>query len=175
MSENYRKQSWADPRIDVRTSAIEGTGGFARELIKAGEVVVILGGTVFTEAEFIDFAASATNYDAIQIGEDLHLVDMSPDSRSTNGSLNHSCDSNLWMRDEVTLVAKRDIQAGEEVTVDYALFTALPDWTLDYPCACGSSHCRQTITGNDWQLPEVQAHYKNHFSPFINERISKSQ
>lgn len=169
---NYREQSWTDPRVLVNPSAISGNGGFTREPIKAGEIVVVIGGTVFTEDEFIEFAKTADNYDAIQIGERLHLVDLSPDSRSTNGSINHSCDSNLWMRDEVTFVARHDIPAGGEITIDYALFTALPDWQLEIPCLCGSSYCRHTITGNDWQLPDVQTRYKDHFSPFINARIT---
>ena len=28
--------------------------------------------------------------------------------------MNHSCDSNTWMEDEATLVARRDIESGEE-------------------------------------------------------------
>ncbi len=43
------------------------------------------------------------------------------------GSLNHSCDSNLWMADEATVVARRDIAAGEELTLDYALHPASPE------------------------------------------------
>ncbi len=91
----------------------------------------------------------------------------------SGGSLNHSCDSNLWMADEVTLVASRDIAAGEELTVDYALFTVQSDWALDLPCRCGSISCRQTVTGNDWQIPAVQQRYRAHFSPFINARIER--
>lgn len=167
----YRDRSWTDPRIQVRTSGIEGKAGFATSLIHEGEAVVVIGGTVFTDAEFREFVLTGVLFDAIQIGEDRHLVDLTPDSRATNGSLNHSCDSNLWMRDEVTLVARRDILPGEELTVDYALFTAVPDWVLEVPCACGSPVCRHTITGNDWQFPEVQERYRDHFSPFINARI----
>src|ERR1041385_6678831 len=90
-----------------------------------------------------------------------------------NGSLNHSCDSNLWMADEVTLVARRDILPGEEITVDYALFTTSPEWTLGKLCQCGSPVCRHTITGNDWRRIDVQERYAGHFSPFINERIAR--
>src|SRR5215475_11883001 len=166
----YAPNSWSDPRLEVRNSPIEGKGGFARELIRAGETVVVVGGTAMTDAEMQAYIATVTEYDSIQIGEDLNLVDLSPDPRATNGSLNHSCDSNLWMSDEVTLVARRDILPGEEITVDYALFTAIPGWTLEIPCQCGSLLCRHTITGNDWQLVDVQDRYQGHFSPFINAR-----
>ena len=35
---------------------------------------------------------------------------------------NHSCDPNIWMKDAVTLIARRDIQIDEELTADYALW-----------------------------------------------------
>lgn len=140
--------------------------------IRQGEVVEIVGGTVMTDAEFCAFQRTTPRYNAIQIDEDLHLVE-SPEITQlrVGGSLNHCCDSNLWMIDEVTLAARRDIAAGEELTVDYALVTVQPDWVLDQPCHCGSPVCRHTITGNDWKLPDVQQRYYPHFSPFINARI----
>jgi uncharacterized protein len=84
--------------------------------------------------------------------------------------MNHCCDANLWMCDEVTVVARRAIAAGEELTQDYALYTASPTWTLK-PCRCGTPICWHEITGNDWQPSDVQERYRDHFSPFLNERI----
>jgi hypothetical protein len=170
---NYHPQTWNDPRIVIRKSLIGGNGTFAREPVKKGETVCIVGGTVMTDSEFEAFQASHSIYNAIQIDEDLHLVERPDITRSLDGSMNHSCDSNMWMADEVTLVARWDISAGEEITVDYALFTTQSNWTLDNPCHCGSVHCRFTITGNDWKLKDVQERYRHHFSPFINRRIEK--
>lgn len=122
------------------------------------------------EAEFETFLwATATQYNAIQIAEGLHLVEHPEVTQTRRGSLNHSCDPNLWMDDEVTCVTSRDIETGEELTVDYALFTAQPGWAMD--CRCGSRLCRQRVTGNDWKLAELRDRYRGHFSPFINERI----
>lgn len=170
----YLPKTWVDPRQAFRSSSTEGVGSFALAPIAQGEVVEIAGGIVMTEAEFRDFVRSNRRFNAVQVAEDLHLVELPEitDQRG-GGSLNHSCDSNLWMADEVTLVARRDIAAGEELTVDYALFTAQPDWRLDKPCHCGSACCRRLITGNDWQIPEVQEHYYPHFSPFLNARIAR--
>ncbi|MGH9012691.1 MAG: SET domain-containing protein-lysine N-methyltransferase [Acidimicrobiia bacterium] len=53
---------------------------------------------------------------------------------------NHSCDPNLWHVDPFTLASRRDISAGEELTIDYATQTANPRVRLD--CCCGSSRCR---------------------------------
>lgn len=168
----YRTHTWIDPRQDFRTSPTHGIGAFARSPIRRGEVVEIVGGVVMTDAEFQAFQQRTSHYNAIQIDENLHLVEQ-PEivQQRTGGSLNHSCDPNLWMADEVTLVARRDIAADEELTVDYGLFTAQLGWRLEQPCHCGTSACRHTITGDDWQRPELQARYYPHFSPFINARI----
>jgi SET domain-containing protein len=170
----YRARTWRDARQEFRTSPTHGIGSFARAPIAAGEVVEIVGGVVMSDDEFRAFQRTAARYNAIQIAEDRHLVErLEVTARRAGGSLNHSCDSNLWLADAVTLVARRDIAPGEELTVDYALFTAQPAWRLEHPCQCGAPVCRRTITGDDWRLPAVQARYYPHFSPFLNRRIER--
>ncbi|HEY0602743.1 MAG TPA: SET domain-containing protein-lysine N-methyltransferase [Herpetosiphonaceae bacterium] len=173
-AKRYRSQTWIDPRQVFSPSRTQGIGSFAREIIRRGEIVEIVGGTVMTDAEFQAFARATPRFNAIQIDEDRHLVEV-PEitQRRAGGSLNHSCDSNLWLADEVTLIARRDIAPGEEITVDYALFTAEPEWILEQSCRCGSEVCRHTITGDDWQRLDVQQRYYPHFSPFINVRIER--
>jgi hypothetical protein len=170
----YHERTWRDPRQEFRESLVQGIGAVASAPIQQGEVVEVVGGVVMTEEEFRVFQREAVRYNAIQIGEGLHLVEL-PEvtERRGGGSLNHSCDSSLWMADEVTLVARRAIAAGEELTIDYALFTAQPEWRLEQPCQCGSLVCRHTITGDDWRLPAVQRRYSPHFSPFLNRRIER--
>lgn len=173
----YPPTSWYDSRVRRGPSGIAGYGMYAAAAIGAGETVAVAGGVVMTEAEFRAYVASVDRWNATQIGEALHLVDLiqAPGASEDNeGSINHSCDSNLWLADEVTIVTRRDIAPGEELTLDYALTTVEPGWTLDQPCHCGSPRCRHTITGNDWLLPDLQARYAGHFAPFINARISAS-
>jgi SET domain-containing protein len=167
----YLPTAWYDARVVIRPSTIQGGGMFATAPIQAGEIVAIAGGTVMSEAEFQAYCASHARYNAMQIGEQLHLVDIIQTPDVVAGSINHSCDSNLWLADEVTLVARRAIMAGEELTLDYALTTVEPGWTLNQPCQCGTAMCRHTITGNDWRIPDVQQRYAGHFAPFINARI----
>ncbi len=167
----YPPTSWYDARVAARPSGIQGNGMYATAPIRAGETVAIAGGVVMTEEEFRAYLTTVTHWNAMQIGEALHLVDLIQSPDVSGGSINHSCDSNLWLADEVTLVARRDIAPGEELALDYALTTIEPAWTLDQPCHCGSPLCRHTITGNDWRLPDVRERYRDHFAPFINERI----
>ena len=169
----YLPRTWTDPRIEFRSSRISGMGMFAREPIKKGETVCIVGGNVMTDSEFAAFQASHRIHNSIQIDEHLHLVEDPEVTQSLEGSMNHSCDSNTWMADDVTLVARQDIKAEEEATVDYALFTTQSNWMLDARCRCGSPYCRRIITGDDWRREDVQERYRNHFSPFINRRIER--
>ena len=167
---DYPSRYWTNPRVEIRASSIEGNGLFARETIREGEVVEVMSGRVLDEAEFEAFLRkTATKYNAVQVAEGLHLVEHPEVTQTRRGSLNHSCDPNLWMDDEITFVTRRDLEAGEELTVDYAMFTAQPEWTMD--CRCGSRLCRQRVTGTDWKLAELQDRYRVHFSPYINVRI----
>lgn len=82
---------------------------------------------------------------------------------------NHACDGGLWLEDELTLSARRDIAAGEEITVDYAILSDDPGW--EEPCRCGSPLCRGVMRGDDWRRPEVQERYRGRFAPYLNERV----
>ncbi|MDP9184390.1 MAG: SET domain-containing protein-lysine N-methyltransferase [Actinomycetota bacterium] len=137
----------------------------AREPIAAGEVVIIWGGVVMTEADIR--AGRAKPRTAAEIGEGVFLAGEHGDPDSVDDFLNHSCDSHLWFDDEVTLSVRRALATGDEVTIDYAL------WGTDteFPCACGSPLCRGALRAGDWCLPEVRARYEGHFQPYINARL----
>jgi SET domain-containing protein len=153
--------------VEVRSSGIEGRGLFACAPIAAGDVVMVLGGYVMADDEFLRVSGGMSKYSAATIGENLNIL-LDDDTPVQFG--NHSCDANLWMQDEVTIVARRDIAPGEEITVDYATHTADKPWQM--PCRCGASVCRGVITQDDWRLPDVQERYAGHFSPFLNARIA---
>jgi SET domain-containing protein len=174
---DYRQHEWIDQRVEIRPSSIGGRGMIARSLIKEGEVVVIWAGIVFTRAE-VD-AGRAAERSTVAIGEDRYLgspVGQYDRERDDLGDfMNHSCDPTCWMQDEVTLVARRDIRPGEELTADYAMWENDETDVRPWECACASPLCRKTITGRDWRLPELQARYRGHFSPFINERIRATE
>ncbi|MEO6398990.1 MAG: SET domain-containing protein [Tepidiformaceae bacterium] len=168
----YPRHIWADPRLESRLSPLGGVGGFATEPIPAGDTLLVLGGIPLTQAEMERtlqrYIAAGVYFNSLQVEESLHLhlEDVLP------VPFNHSCDSNAWMADAVTVVARRDVAAGEELTVDYALQTVQPVPLLEVPCACGSLVCRGKITGVDWRIPALQGRYAGHFAPFINVRIA---
>ena len=176
----YRATEWIDPRVEIRQSPIQGKGMFASAPIKQGEVVNIWGGTLLLTEEDIagDQAKEwrAKGYVWATIGEGLYLAALlNEDEEDLTNFINHSCDPNVWMKDEVTLVTRRDIVVGEELTIDYAMGEGTEEWVGPWECRCGSELCRGRYTGSDWRQKELQERYQNHFSPFICERIRRLQ
>jgi GNAT superfamily N-acetyltransferase len=80
------------------------------------------------------------------------------------------------MLDEITLAARRDICAGEEITADLAMWWE-PDAESVAPweCRCGSPLCRQIFSSRDWRRHELYCRYGDHFLPYINQRIKELQ
>lgn len=171
MKEKYPEKSSISPKLEIRSSPIQGGGIFAKEHIKAGETVIIWGGNYVSKEE----AMRAKNQEGkvvLQLDDNLFTVEDKGEDPAY--FINHSCDPNIWMKNAFTFVARRDIQPGEELTSDYILWEA-EDYVAKWDCKCGSPLCRKKITGKDWRLPELQKRYKNHFIPLINKRIRKSQ
>jgi uncharacterized protein len=171
VNRRYRSKSWLDPRIEVRRSGTAGCGSFATAPIMAGEIVIEWGGVVLTKDQLGSFLAKPDS--EIPIGEGLHIATPAAVTDLRDYFLNHSCDPSLWMADEVTFGARRDLSAGEELTADYAFWQDENDLVASWNCTCGSPLCRGRVTGADWRLPDLQARYRGHFSPFVNARIGK--
>lgn len=163
---------WLHPAVSLGASAIAGTGLFATTTLAAGTAVSRVGGRLVCTAELHALIAEAQRdpargyVDSIVVDGDLHLV-LPP--RSTSRFGNHSCDPNLWWSDAYTLVARRDIAAGAELTSDYATSTVDSDFLLR--CHCESTRCRGMVCGDDWQIPELQARYDGHWVPMLQRRI----
>ena len=83
--------------------------------------------------------------------------------------MNHSCDPNTWWEGQ-TLVARRDIQAGEEITYDYATADIL--LAFEMPCNCGSQFCRGLITNRDYLNPAWQQQYGRHLPPHVLQALT---
>jgi SET domain-containing protein len=164
------RQSWVNPKIQIKTSTLGGRGMFAVRPITQGEKVLIWGGEYVGKREAEQAAHSGKL--VMQWDEDLFSIEDRGDDDAYY--INHSCDPNVWMGDVNTLIARRDVSAGEELTADYALWEAREDHVSKWNCSCGARNCRAKVTGRDWMLPELQAAYTTHFSPLLNNRISKN-
>ncbi|MCW3001789.1 MAG: hypothetical protein JWQ20_1087 [Conexibacter sp.] len=107
-------------------------------------------------------------------GNDSHATQVGPDRWARHGGLgpkvNHSCDPNCGVRlnadDAFDFVARRPIDAGQELTFDYAM----RNFTIDHfpaRCLCGADRCRGSVTG--WKdLPEARkAAYRPLVAPYL--------
>jgi len=161
-------KSRISPKIEIRESKINNKGMFAKASIKKGETVFIKGGHILTREELF---SSATINSYLPISDDYFLGATTPDEEnSIKLFINHSCDANCGMRGEITFVAMRDIGAGEELTIDYAL---VDNEEYEIECTCGSNHCRKKITGFDWKLSGVQKKYLGYFARYLEDKIKK--
>jgi hypothetical protein len=106
----------------------------------------------------------------IQIAEDLFIGPVHLKQRE-GGMIfsNHSCDPNIGVQGQIVFVALRVIPAGEELTHDWAT-TDDEDYELE--CRCGAAACRRTITGKDWQRPDLQQKYHGLFSWYLQRKIA---
>ena len=161
------KESRLNPKIAIRETDSRGKGMFAMEPIKTGEAILVFGGEYVNAEE----AKEAERRGKLVMQWDDDLFSVEDRGADPTYFINHSCDPNTWMEDAFTIVAKRDVEVGEELTIDYALWEADENYVSRWECKCGSSMCRKRVTGNDWRLPELQERYKGHFTPLINKRI----
>lgn len=138
----YRSQPttmWFDYRIVLRDSPIHGTGTFAIEDIRAGELLILVtGGLVITHDDW-DTGWVQLNgmlYNEERLAEGVTIVT----PVSFHYYINHACTPNIIDRSRfptaTQYVAARDIRTGEELTADYYTQETLAQ------CLCGSPDCR---------------------------------
>src|SRR5207244_3924042 len=154
--------SYRSPKTEVRESKIHGRGLFATADIAKDEVVAVKGGHIVDREALRREITPRLGLVEIQIDENFFIAPVTEEERE--GSMlysNHSCDANLGMRGEITFVAMRDVRAGEELTHDWA---TTDDDDYSVKCNCGTANCRRTLTGKDWQRPDLQARYAGYFS-----------
>lgn len=163
----YLPRSAISPKLGPGKSKLHGDGVFARETIAAGERLMEFGGEVLTREQ-----AQSDDYRVRSIwpvGQDMFLgLPVSDPAFSLDEYLNHSCDANAWLADEVTLVARRAIAAGEEITLDQGTWNDEdPYISSGAPCSCGAKACRGALTEQDWKRADVQERYRGHFHPML--------
>jgi hypothetical protein len=169
---SYLPRSWINPKLVPGRSAIHGVGVIASAPIAKGEKLMEFGGLPITAAD-IDTDLYRTR-SLWMVGDDAYLGLLESDPEpSLDENLNHSCDANSWLDDDVTLSAKRDIAAGEEITLDQGTWNFDEDeyvWDQD-ACSCGAPRCRTHLTHSDWKRDDVRERYRGHFHPLVQRMI----
>jgi SET domain-containing protein len=164
-------QSYVSPKLEARRLPEKGGHGvFACQPVKQGERLLVWGGDIVTRAQLDLLPANLRLY-SVQVEEGVYLAARPYDEPETADYINHSCNPNAGFDGQIVLVAMRDIQPDEEICIDYAMCDGSP--YDEFACQCGSDTCRGRVTGNDWQLPELQARYGGYFMPYLQRRMKE--
>lgn len=134
--------------LEVRNSRVHGRGVYATRLIPKGARIIEYTGKRMAWA-------NVPNED-----EDPHTFIFSLDNGQVinpeiDGNearwINHCCDPNceaVGEKNRIFIYALREIQAGEELSYDYALDLDEPiteELKAEYKCHCGAPRCRGTM------------------------------
>lgn len=135
-----------------KDDSTEGIGRFANQGIGEGTDVAIIGGLLVGEPDGMI---------AMPMGAGLYLNQAHMLFRATT---NHSCNPNLRVSGFNKLVARRAIDKGEELTIDYGSISVGSGVTIIENCNCGSQNCRGEIKTDDYlKLPiDILAAYSRY-------------
>lgn len=127
--------------LSVRPSAIHRFGVYAEQRIPKGRKVIEYTGEKISRRETKIRGDNPLNY--LFTLDDYWTLD-----GSIGGSgaefINHCCEPNCYawiFKGHILYMSAREIQPGEELTVDYRFESNVPP----VPCACGAPGCRGTI------------------------------
>ncbi len=118
-------------RLYVDASGIEGVGLFAARRLPQGAILSRLQGKLHRYPR-------QTDPDWIGIGPDTWIEARHPLNR-----INHSCAPNAYLGPRREVLALYDIEAGDEVTLDYSTTECDPAWHMT--CSCRTEICRQGL------------------------------
>jgi hypothetical protein len=103
---------------------------------------------------------------SLQIGEGKHAFGR----EETVGYLNHGCEPNVFLDFSCLCVrALKDIQAGEEVKINYAATEF--EMHDSFLCDCGSPACLGMIRGFKFLTRDQQLKLKPYLAPYLLRRL----
>jgi ornithine decarboxylase len=109
---------------------------------------------------------------SFQVGPNQHI-----EPNLFGAYLNHSCLPNAGIRTDaaglLNVVAREPIKAGEEVTVDYAMFEYELADMAHVPCLCKTDECRGTILGYKDLSPQKKMEYKTYTASHLITRNNR--
>lgn len=142
--------------VRISDSAVHGKGVFAERVFSEGEPILPIDDSRVVDGDApLDAAAGELAHHCDYLAHGL-VVLLRPPERY----INHCCDPNTFTRTiggVRWVVARRDIERGEELTCDYCINSS-GDTLWD--CSCASPCCRRRIHSDFFHLPlELQLDY----------------
>ncbi|MEM9203673.1 MAG: SET domain-containing protein-lysine N-methyltransferase [Actinomycetota bacterium] len=161
---------WRSSKVDVRESHLGGLAVFANAPIAKDEPVAVKVGHLVDFEEVLRLTDEIGDF-SLQIGEGMFLSPRHADEYDDMVvHINHACNANVGFQGNVTYVAIRDIEAGEELCHDYAMARVEP---YRLKCLCTTGLCRGFVMESDWQRRDLQERYAGYFMPHVQARIDR--
>ncbi len=124
----------------LRKSRIHSHGVYADAPIRKGTLILEYVGERLTNEQADDVYDDFSNTYLFGLDEGKTIID----GYGVAAFVNHSCDPNCetdQIAGSMWIIARRDIEAGEELTYDYNLY----DGEGDAPCLCRARRCRGSL------------------------------
>jgi hypothetical protein len=149
IAEGIARHAAKQKKYRVNGNAINGYGIVAQTALTKGEIVFKIEESAqrivtkrYVETNWTPEQIEEFRHYAYPISDEVYILwDQKPQNWAPQ---NHSCDPNT-IYDGLNLVALRDINRDEELTLDYA--DLLDDTIQSFVCACGHPNCRKVVSG----------------------------
>jgi histone-lysine N-methyltransferase SETD1 len=141
-------------QLTLKASSIHNLGCYTDEFIPSGSFIIEYTGECISAEEALKREAdeSRNGIYTFWISEECAVDGFEKGNHSKY--FNHSCSPNCEyeiIENKILFFASRDIQEGEELTIDYA-FDAEGE---KVPCYCGKENCRGVINYRDNEMQNI--------------------
>ena len=153
------------PDLEIRSSEIQGRGGFAAKPIRKGTRIIEYVGERISQREAdrrYDDGSMKRHHTFLFALDSGKVIDAAVGGNDAR-FINHSCDPNCQAIEEggrIFIEALRGIAPGEELLYDYAYertSATTPEDEELYRCRCGSPRCRGSILAPMKEKPRKKA------------------
>jgi uncharacterized protein len=145
-------------KVKIRKSSIHGKGIFTVKKIKKDETVFRLIGNKLVIKHKPGCNCQICRM-CIEVGKNLWFY-----PKSFGRYLNHSCDCSCGIK-RGYVVALKDLDIGDEITIDYSTTTADRNWTQK--CSCGNKNCRKMIQSVQFMPKKMFNKYQNYMPAYV--------
>ena len=147
--------------LNTETTANTGRGIFAKHDIPEGNTIGLITGEEHYEGNQT-LTDVHGNENWIGIGKGTWIDPDFPFS-----FVNHSCNPNAGIQGSIEVVAMRQIEEGEEITIDYSITEEDLRWRLLSQCLCHQPGCRGEIKSIQFLPRETFEKYLPHIPDYF--------
>lgn len=166
-------------KAEVRTHNFydfECRGVFAKEAIKAGELVWSCNGKIAQTYTKLDIDAEEKRELLLKYSfmvADGQYCSTSEPEESGRWFFNHSCQPNCAFQGE-SLIAIADMDTDDQLVYDYAFSETEGSLHRGMTCICGAAACRKVLTFAEWRNIEWRASNEGRLSPFVLRKTQET-